>query len=314
LLLAVANQQLHVADFLLHAKANMQHQNSFKMDALDYATVESLHTKIAKTVLSHCEYVIPQAIDGPYWAFSDKAINTLKESHVVVSSSRVGTLPDFGPEAKKTEYREEWLSNVSYLCGVVKKGYLMLNSEIGYLERDAVLIGALEMPLKHVFVYMPKTGDITSFSRARMSIWGPLIEERFLEASASGNLLAVLGLLKAKGNANTEDIEGKTALMYASEEGNPKVVNTLIRAGARVNLVNRDGYSCFLIAAVKGNEHAVRELLKARADLSQKSFKGNSVLNFIKHEGKKHILKAINDFFDEQGETVTVSRTGVRRN
>ncbi|CAE8682721.1 unnamed protein product [Polarella glacialis] len=294
LLLAVANEQAHVADFLLKAKADLSVQNLFKMDAIDYATKDSLRTPIARVVLSACDYVIPPAFDGPMWQLCDRALMNLKEDKTrVIKTSLIGPIPDFAVASKTSEYKSQWIKNLLYLAHTVQHGYLMLSSDFAYLERDAILTGALEIPADYRFVYQVDERKVHPFAWAMRKVWAEDLEARFIAASNGGNTMGVMALLRARASPNAEDANGKTALMHASQVGDPHVLRMLIQAGAKVNAVNRHGYSSFLIAAVSGQEDAVRLLLKAQADLGLKSFKGNTVLDFVKHEGHRNILDII---------------------
>jgi len=71
----------------------------------------------------------------------------LEDGIITAGTGHIGKTPDFvHPHNTDAEYTMEWLSNLHYAVGHTKKGLLLLNHEVGYLERDALTTGALEVP------------------------------------------------------------------------------------------------------------------------------------------------------------------------
>lgn len=295
LLLAVANNHAHLAQFLIDIKSDVRHRNSAQMDALDYATMDGVRSQVAQVILQSCDFVIPEVLDGPHWTQSDMTIKALNEDKFVLAKCGIiGKTPDFTDVfSRASEYRVEWLKSLLYVVNSVKRGILLLDDEIGYLERDAMLTGTLEMPVSRRYVYRPDDRSIVKFSTALQSFYAVSMKERLLEASFNGDAMAVQGLLKANAQANTEDLFGQTVLMSASRSNNPLVVRCLLHAKARVNSVNREGFSALLLACVEGSDDTVRFLLRAKADVNMRTYKGYSILDFVKHEGHKRILNII---------------------
>merc|ERR1719329_1508750 len=104
-------------------------------------------------------------MDGPYLKSCSKALTDLLASGVrLARTSLLGKKPDFSSLfSQETDYRKEWVSNFRYMAQIVKKGVLLLNDDIGYLERDALLSGALEIPLEGRYLYAPDTQQVKQF-------------------------------------------------------------------------------------------------------------------------------------------------------
>lgn len=302
LLVAVANNRIEVATFLLDAKSDILHKNELQMDALDYASMEGVKAPICRKMLGYCDYVTPEIIDGPYRVDNQMALAKLRESGLVcVRSSIVGKLPDFRDIfSRDTEYRTEWKNALQYLCNTVRKGILLLSDEITYLERDALLSGTLEVDMRRRHVYQPAAGECLRFGLALEHVYRARMEARMVEASAEGDATAVKGLLKAKAHPNLEDARGQTLLMVAAHSGFPLVVRCLLMAAANCNHVNKDGFTPLMLAATNNHEKALEVLLKARADTTMKSNKGHTVLDFSQHAGHAKILKALHHHADKK--------------
>jgi len=266
--------------------------------------MQGVRTPIAKAVLNHCDYVVPEALEGVYWHKSLSALRDLKDDGVLVATtSHLGKTPDFvNPHARDAEYTVEWLSDLHYAVGHTKKGLLLLSHEIGYLEKDALMTGALEVPEAMRAVYMMDTHKAIRYASAlkRTDIYGQALEKRIIDACCEGDFPAVQGVLKAKASANVEDVYGQTALMRACKIGDSKIVRALLLNKAIVDQESRDGYSALLIASVNNHGEVARMLLRCKADAFKKTCKGNAVMSFIQHEGHRDIIKIINEEHDRQ--------------
>lgn len=60
-----------------------------------------------------------------------------------------------------------------------------------------------------------------------------------IEASKSGRLSELIGLLREAGPLDVRDVDGRTALIWAAKRGRPEHVRLLISAGAEVNAEDR---------------------------------------------------------------------------
>jgi len=300
LLLAVANCHVKVTNFLLDMKSDIMHRNGMQMDAMDYATIDGVRTPVAKVILNHCDFVVPELPMGVSSQYTARSLLTMDELQKTgfnfVRSNIIGKTPDFSDIfGDETEYRVEWTKSLMLLCNLVRRGMLLLSDEIAYLERDALLSGSLEVPINRRFVYLPETQTCIKYAVALKKVYALEIELRMVEACREGDATAVQGLLKAKAHPNIEDVRGQSVLMYASQKGEPLVVKCLLQAKALVNQCNKDGFGSVLLAAVGNKEMAVRLLLRAKADVRMATNKSHTVMDFVKHEGHSHMMKVIRE-------------------
>jgi ankyrin repeat protein len=86
------------------------------------------------------------------------------------------------------------------------------------------------------------------------------------EAALSGNLTRVSLLLENGLDADTADIDGRTALMYAAFNGHSSLIDLLIRHGASVNHCDINGHTALMMAASGPFPDAVRLLLYNQAN------------------------------------------------
>mmetsp|Transcript_147477 Transcript_147477/g.268849 ORF Transcript_147477/g.268849 Transcript_147477/m.268849 type:complete len:375 (+) Transcript_147477:106-1230(+) len=294
LLLAVAKGHVEVVRQLLDARADLHHKNQNNMDALDYAVIESIRSPMAKEVLKHVDFITPEVFEGPYEKRCRQVLNALQEEGYRMTRTQLaGKTPDFADLfSHKTEYRTEWTKQLIHMASLCRKGVILLHDDIGYLERDAMLSGALEVPMNRRWVYL-SNGNIQLFARALRSVYAEDMEQRMIQASFAGHARAIQGLLKAKAQPNIDDNRGQSVLMRASHNGDILTMQCLLAAKARVNNRNKDGYTALHLAAVRNNAEAVKLLLRAKGDIALRSHKGNSVSDFAKHEGHADILKVL---------------------
>lgn len=302
LLLAVANKHLELTKLLLELKADVTHKNCMNMDALDYAAMDNIRNPIGEAVLRKCDYIIPDIFDGPYFVKSDRAVELLRlqnerdQNAVCARTSLIGRTPDFSDIfSKPSEYRTDWINSLKFMGDCVRKGVLLLNDELGYLERDAMLSGLMEMPYQMRYVYRLDAQNISKFSAVLHHVYGPSMDRRIFEATNNKDAVAVASLLKAKANAQAQDIRGQTVLMRAAYTGEPMVAKALVMAKANVNTITKEGYSALFLAAVRNHESVTRLLVRSGADMNQRSFKGTSVFDFVKHERKLKILRILQE-------------------
>lgn len=295
LLIAVANGNVKIASLLMEMKSNVMVKNLQKMDAVDYAVMDGVRTPMAKCVLSNCEFIVPEVLEGPFWKASKQVLIDLAATgHKMARSGIIGKRPDFSNLfGQETDYRKEWVSQFKYIASIVKRGVLLLSDDIEYLERDALLTGALEIPFASRYLYSPATKTVRQFAKCLRGKYEEDIEKRLVETSLSGDAMSVQGLLKAKASPDIENVKGETVLQCACGNGDPQTIKCLLVAKARVNDRNKDGYSALHIASSRNKYEAVSVLLKAKADLFTRTNKGHSALDFVKHEGHKEVLELI---------------------
>lgn len=304
LLLAVANGHTSVAQLLITQKANVHTKNVQRMDALDYAIMEGVQSPMSKVVLSNCDYVVPEVFDGPFDRDCRRAIQDLHESgHRMARTQMLGKRPDFSNLfAHETDYRKEWVSNLRYLAATVRKGILLLNDSIGYLERDALLSGAFEVPIQQRYLYFPEAKEVKKFTNCLRGKYQHEIEKRVVQTALCGEAMAVQALLKAHANPNIEDPHGQTVLQCACSNGDLQTLKCLLVAKAGINTQNLNGFTALHVAASRNKAEAVSVLIKAKADLFARSHKGHSVLDFVKHENHSETLAVVQEERDRRKE------------
>lgn len=300
LLMAVANNHEQIASVLLQMKCNINTKNNMKLDALDYCVMEAMRSPMAKVVLASCDYVTADVFEGPYERSSRHAITALVESGLTLASTTLcGRTPDFKSLfEKESDYRKEWLSNFRWMVTVVRKGVLLLSDDISYLERDALFGGALEIPVNNRYLYSTERRSIVKFTNFVKGNVQNTLTGRLVSAASGGNPLAMQGLLKARVDPLSESFRGEPALLCACHNGEPQTIKCLLLAKAGVNTINKDGYSGLHVATVRNNPEAVSVLLTAKADLFVRTHKGNSVLDFAKHESHGRVLEILQNARD----------------
>jgi len=85
-------------------------------------------------------------------------------------------------------------------------------------------------------------------------------------AALNGNIQAVRAFISKGYKPDTEDQDGRTALMYASYNGYTELVGELIRLGADVNKRDKYGRTSLLFASSGPYPETVKVLLDNRAD------------------------------------------------
>jgi hypothetical protein len=267
------------------------------MDALDYACSENgpVINPVSKEVLSNCDYVVTEALEGQFEKATKKAIvDLLAKDLKLARTSLLGKKPDFSHLfSKETEYRREWVANLKIMSQTVRKGLILLDDDIGYVEHDALLTGALEVPFNLRYMYYADTQRIVRYSDALQGQYEWNMEQRLVQTASSGQAMAVQGLLKAKAAPNAEDLRGESVLLCACQKGEPQTIRCLLVAKATINAVNKEGFTALHLAAAFNKPDAVAVLLGAKADMFARSHKGNSILDFVKHEGHKAVINVL---------------------
>ncbi len=135
-----------------------------------------------------------------------------------------------------------------------------------------------------------------------------------LKAVRAGDVAAIRNLLATGMSAGVEDIEGRTALMYAaafgmseiadlliangadvdatdnrgatalmeaSRHGRDEIVEQLLRAGAKVDAEDRTGRTALMLAAAGGHLRAVEQLLRGGADRERADYTGRTAADWV---------------------------------
>jgi ankyrin repeat protein len=122
-----------------------------------------------------------------------------------------------------------------------------------------------------------------------------------IKATKEENLEVFTKLLAAGAEANTQDEDGFTALMFAASRGNVLMVKALIEAKADLNRTTKihqsrltgeiwGGSTALMVAAEKGHKDVVKLLILGGADLSIKNKAGQTALDWARNEGHLSLL------------------------
>jgi uncharacterized protein len=135
--------------------------------------------------------------------------------------------------------------------------------------------------------------------------------ESLLQAVKAGDSVAVVGLLKAKADANAADPDGTTvlewaahrndanvyhdsALSEAASNGNAAIIGELLKAGADPNLVSSEGEPPLLTATRSGNADAVQILLQHGAAVNARDgWKGQTALMWAAALNHRAVVKVL---------------------
>lgn len=266
LLMAVANAHVELAARLLEMKADVHAMNTQRMDAIDYAVMTSVASPMAKVVFGHCDFLVPEILEGAFEKKGKQLVSDLMSQGLRLARSRViGKTPEFSdPFSRETEYRTDWLKKLRFVAQTVKRGVLLLDDDISFIERDALLSGALEVPVIGRYMYLAKEHRIIRFSDALKSEFAVNLDGRLCDVAYGGNALAVQALLKAKASPSVEDKCGETVLARACHNGDTLTIKCLVVGKANVNASNKEGYSPLHLASIRSQSEAVRVLLTAK--------------------------------------------------
>lgn len=94
----------------------------------------------------------------------------------------------------------------------------------------------------------------------------PAADSTLHSAALNGNIQAVRAFISKGYKPDSEDQDGRTALMYASYNGYTDLVRELIRMGADVNKRDRYGRTPLLFASSGPYPETVKVLLDSKAD------------------------------------------------
>jgi hypothetical protein len=138
-------------------------------------------------------------------------------------------------------------------------------------------------------------------------VWGPMGKPKAAQAAVAGKSAATLNYaamnrdryanemilyaqhgtyaaiepLLAKGaDANTDDSQGITVLMYAAVFGNIEIAKLLLKNGADVNAIDKEGVTSLMWAALYGRIEIAKLLIEKGADVNAKDYAGTTVLRY----------------------------------
>ena len=100
-----------------------------------------------------------------------------------------------------------------------------------------------------------------------------------IEAAAAGDLARIESLIQAKSPLDTQDANGRTALLIAVEKDHAGIARALIAAGASVNVQAANMDTPWLLAGAAGRTEVLRAMIPAGPDLSIRNrFGGNALI------------------------------------
>lgn len=118
---------------------------------------------------------------------------------------------------------------------------------------------------------------------------------KLIQATKRGDLKKVIRLLQEGHNANEEDQDGNTPLMFAAATGHLEILKTLLNhPDTDVNHDNRKGYTALMKAAQHGFTEGVKILLKhPEIQVNHKNLYNKTALDLVKKEHAKiaHLLE-----------------------
>lgn len=111
-----------------------------------------------------------------------------------------------------------------------------------------------------------------------------------MEASKSGNIKAVDGLIKLGAEVDLKNMKGNTALIDASMKGYIAVVNRLLQSKADVLIEDKDGKNC----VDKSNSAEVIEVLKPLVQNAKQWKDRNCLVKLMLNHKQTDLFKNIN--------------------
>jgi hypothetical protein len=122
--------------------------------------------------------------------------------------------------------------------------------------------------------------------------WAP---GNFLEAAKNGQSDVVLLFLRAGMDSETEDAQGKTALMRAAAQGHVDTVQVLLANGAVVNNADDAGMTALMWAARWDHIDCALALLGKGANVNAKATDGSTALSIARSRNNADLAKALQE-------------------
>lgn len=105
--------------------------------------------------------------------------------------------------------------------------------------------------------------------------------------------LLCIAMIRAGGNLNDRDSEGRTPLMYAARQGDSRLALEMLKAGANPNSIDRQGNTALHHLAVSLNPELLQRLLRAGAQGELQNEDGETPLHLYAREGGYALIRKL---------------------
>ncbi|WP_430287445.1 ankyrin repeat domain-containing protein [Sporosarcina gallistercoris] len=122
---------------------------------------------------------------------------------------------------------------------------------------------------------------------------GDLMTTELLEAASQQDTEKVKELIEQNAELNTQDSEGRTALMIATYNHDPHTVKALIDAGADLNIQDTMQNNCFLYSGAQGYLDILRLAIEAGADTTITNRYGGTALIPAAERGHVEVVEVL---------------------
>lgn len=134
--------------------------------------------------------------------------------------------------------------------------------------------------------------DINNLEKERNVMSKNTIVHLF-QATNQGDVDTMKQLIKEGININTQDSEGRTAIMIATYNNDIKTAKILVNAGADINIRDNNKNNPFIHAGAKGYLDILQLLIQAGADPTITNRYGGTALIPASERGHVHVVKEL---------------------
>jgi ankyrin repeat protein len=122
--------------------------------------------------------------------------------------------------------------------------------------------------------------------------WAP---GNFLDAAKNGQTDVVTLFLRAGMNSESEDAQGKTALIWAAAQGHAETVKALLANGADPNNSDNEGKTALMWAARWDHIDCALALLNKGANVNAKAVDGSTALSIARTKQNADLVKVLEE-------------------
>lgn len=138
----------------------------------------------------------------------------------------------------------------------------------------------------HQLLVMVHGGDLKKASKTELS-------ERLRIAAALGDVESVHVLLAQGADADSPDLDGRTAVIEAAWRGYPRIVKSLIDNGANLSATDNTKKTAVMWAAINGHSGVIENLVKAGAPVNEQDNEGLPALMRAAWNGHGKAVRAL---------------------